>query len=122
MTISIDNAFVKQFEREVHEAYQRMGSKLRQTVRVINNKYVRRMRPTFGYLMALTWAAQMLALAYVVVFDTGQASLVIEAMESLGTIWTVGLSVLGIYVYKRSEEKKKIISAARATGHKARKR
>lgn len=33
MSINIDKAFVKQFEREVHEAYQRMGSKLRQTVR-----------------------------------------------------------------------------------------
>ena len=33
----IDQAFIKQFEREVHEAYQRQGSKLRNTVRVINN-------------------------------------------------------------------------------------
>ncbi|HEV7369633.1 phage capsid protein [Arenibaculum sp.] len=33
MTTTIDKAFVKQFEREVHEAYQRMGSKLRNTVR-----------------------------------------------------------------------------------------
>lgn len=36
MSTTLDNAFVKQFEREVHEAYQRMGSKLRHTVRVIN--------------------------------------------------------------------------------------
>jgi hypothetical protein len=64
------------------------------------------MRPTFGYLIAITWAAQMLALAYVIVFETSKASIVIEAMESLGTIWAVGLSVLGIYVYKRSEDKK----------------
>ena len=28
------------------------------------------------------------------------------AMSSLSAIWAVGLSVLGIYVYKRSEEKK----------------
>ena len=33
MSQSIDQAFIKQFEREVHEAYQRMGSKLRSTVR-----------------------------------------------------------------------------------------
>jgi hypothetical protein len=33
MSIDIDNAFVKQFEREVFEAYQRMGSKLRPYVR-----------------------------------------------------------------------------------------
>lgn len=37
MSTSIDQAFIKQFEREVHEAYQRQGSKLRATVRTINN-------------------------------------------------------------------------------------
>lgn len=34
MSTSIDNAFVTQFEREVHDAFQRMGSKLRGTVRL----------------------------------------------------------------------------------------
>jgi len=37
MSTSIDNAFIKQFEREVHESFQRQGSKLRNTVRTINN-------------------------------------------------------------------------------------
>lgn len=37
MSNTIDQAFIKQFEREVHEAYQRQGSKLRNTVRTINN-------------------------------------------------------------------------------------
>ncbi len=37
MATTIDTAFIKQFEREVHEAYQRQGSKLRNTVRSINN-------------------------------------------------------------------------------------
>lgn len=37
MATSIDQAFIKQFEREVHEAYQRQGSKLRNSVRTINN-------------------------------------------------------------------------------------
>ncbi|MCB2055466.1 MAG: hypothetical protein KDE35_14640 [Geminicoccaceae bacterium] len=36
MSTTIDQAFAKQFEREVHEAYQRQGSKLRNTVRVKN--------------------------------------------------------------------------------------
>ncbi|MFO1039687.1 MAG: phage capsid protein [Geminicoccaceae bacterium] len=36
MSTSIDQAFTKQFEREVHEAYQRQGSKLRPTIRVKN--------------------------------------------------------------------------------------
>lgn len=70
------------------------------------DKYVRRMRPTFGYLMAATWAAQMFGLAYVIVFQTEKAAYILEATAALSTIWAVGLSVLGVYVYKRSEDKK----------------
>ena len=36
MSTTIDQAFIKQFEREVHEAYQRQGSKLRGSVRTTN--------------------------------------------------------------------------------------
>lgn len=70
------------------------------------DKYVRRMRPTFGYLMAVTWAAQMLGLAWVIVFETEKSGVVLNAMGNLSAIWAVGLSVLGIYVYKRSEDKR----------------
>lgn len=45
MAISIDQAFVKQFETEVHEAFQRLGSKLRPTVR--NRTGVRGASTTF---------------------------------------------------------------------------
>lgn len=37
MSTKINEAFIKQFEREVHEAYQRQGSKLKNTVRSISN-------------------------------------------------------------------------------------
>lgn len=74
--------------------------------------YVRRMRPTFGYLMAFTWAAQMFGVAYVVIFETEKASAVMAGMESLSAIWGVGLSVLGIYVYKRSEEKRGTVTTS----------
>lgn len=104
--------------REANRHIEEMASQDVKTLSEINaslraeilsdDKYVRRMRPTFGYLMALTWAAQMLAVAYIMVFETARASLVIEAIESLSAIWAVGLSVLGIYVYKRSEDKKLI--------------
>jgi hypothetical protein len=36
MANTINNAFIKQFESEVHMAYQRMGSKLRNTIRSTN--------------------------------------------------------------------------------------
>lgn len=36
MSMSVSNAFIRQYEKEVHVAYQRMGSKLRNTVRTVN--------------------------------------------------------------------------------------
>ncbi len=89
--------------------YQSTLSEGNETVRAeiaSSDLYVRRMRPTFGYFMAVTWAAQMLAIAYVIVFQTEKSAFVINAMGNLSIIWGMGLSVLGIYVYKRSEEKK----------------
>jgi hypothetical protein len=91
------------------QEYETALTEVNETVRAeiaSTDPYVRRMRPTFGYMMALTWGAQMLGLAYIVVFDTERAALVLSSMEALSVIWAMGLSVLGIYVYKRSEEKK----------------
>jgi len=90
---------------EYKAAMEQVNTSLRAEI-ASEDQYVRRMRPTFGYLMAITWAAQMLGVAYVIVFETAQAGVVLAAMSSLSAIWAVGLSVLGIYVYKRSEDKK----------------
>ena len=92
---------------EYKEAFRQINESLRAEIQS-EDQYVRRMRPTFGYLMALTWASQMLGIAYVIIFDTERAASVMTAMASLSAIWAVGLSVLGIYVYKRSEDKKLI--------------
>lgn len=91
--------------REMEAALRETNESLRAEV-ASDDVYVRRMRPTFGYLMALTWTAQMFGVAYIIVFRTDQAQVVLQAVESLSMIWAVGLSVLGIYVYKRSEDKK----------------
>lgn len=107
---------VTEANRHIEETMRMQIEEARNTLREVNESmrieggssdaYVRRMRPTFGYMMAFTWAAQMLAIAYVIVFNTDKAGVVIGAMNSLSMIWTVGLSVLGVYVYKRSEEKR----------------
>ncbi len=94
--------------RMEHDEFVASLSEVNQSLRAevaSDDAYVRRMRPTFGYLMAFTWAAQMFGLAYVIVFQTSKAGVVLDAMESLSAIWAVALSVLGIYVYKRSEDK-----------------
>lgn len=91
------------------DEYRATTEQVNQSLRaeiISEDKYVRRMRPTFGYLLAITWAAQMFGVAYIMIFDTARVGEVLAAMGSLSAIWTVGLSVLGIYVYKRSDEKK----------------
>jgi len=97
---------VAEIELEKHNSsLSEINTTLRQEL-ASEDKYVRRMRPTFGYVMAATWGAQMLAIAYVLIFDTAKAGVILNGMASLSAIWAVGLSVLGIYVYKRSEDKK----------------
>lgn len=71
-----------------------------------SDPYVRRMRPTMGYALILSWSMTMAAVVYVIVTDPGAASAVIVALADLSVMWSVALSVLGLYVYKRSEDKK----------------
>lgn len=91
---------------ETKTALEQINASLRAEA-ASNDAYVRRMRPTFGYIMAFTWAAQMLAIAFVIIETPDKAGNILNAMQDLDTIWTVGLSVLGIYVYKRSQEKRR---------------
>lgn len=103
------NRHMEQIAKLQSKEFQITLSQINETIRAevaSQDKYVRRMRPTFGYLMAFTWAAQMLGIAYIIIFDTDRAGVVMAAMGSLSAIWGIGLSVLGIYVYKRSDDKK----------------
>jgi len=90
--------------KELETTITQTNESLRTEV-VSEDLYVRRMRPTFGYLMAFTWTAQMMAITYIMVFRTEDAPVILQAADSLTVIWTMALSVLGIYVYKRSREK-----------------
>ena len=67
--------------------------------------YVRRMRPTMGYALILAWSATVFAIVYAIIATPAEAPAVITAVSQLGMIWSVALSVLGLYVYKRSEDK-----------------
>ncbi len=103
------NRHAEEMARINMQEYETNLSEINQSLRaeiISQDLYVRRMRPTFGYIMAFTWAAQMSAVAFIVVFDTEKVADVLAGMASLSTIWAVGLSVLGVYVYKRSEDKK----------------
>ncbi len=62
-------------------------------------------RPLFGYIMALTWGAIMLSTTYQILFKPGDAAATIGALGQLSGLWGIGLAVLGINVWKRSDDK-----------------
>jgi len=107
--LSEANRHLEELAKMQSEEFKATLSEINQTIRTevaSTDKYVRRMRPTFGYIMAISWMAQMFGIAYIIIFDTDKAGAVMAAMGSLSAIWGIGLSVLGIYVYRRSDDKK----------------
>ncbi len=70
-----------------------------------NDAYVRRWRPTFGYLTALAWTVQCCAIAWSIVGAPAQAGNVAQAITALTPMWGVALAVLGVNVAKRSQDK-----------------
>jgi hypothetical protein len=70
-----------------------------------SDKYTSRWRPTMGYCLTFTWTLLMLALIKVIVMDTGEAPNIINAVAGLSLMWSVALSVLGIAIAKRSQDK-----------------
>ena len=70
-----------------------------------NDGYVRRWRPTFGYLAAISWALQSVAIAWSFVWAPEQAGQVSQAIAALTPMWGFAMAVLGISVHKRSQDK-----------------
>lgn len=107
------------FEIAMYQEETKRLAEINQTIRVeaqSGDPYVRRMRPTFGYAMALTWATQMAAISWVIISDPANAGAVIAAMASLSTIWSVALAVLGVYSYGRTQEKKQAMAGEENKG------
>ena len=72
---------------------------------VIDDKYVRRWRPTFGYSVAIAWLGTMFAVAYSIVVQPDKAPTIITSLMNLSSLWGVALGVLGVSVIKRSQDK-----------------
>jgi hypothetical protein len=94
---------------ETRATLAQVNSSLRAEIRS-DDVYVRRWRPTFGYAVALTWTATMIAVSWAIVAEPAQAPAIIAALVNTAPIWGIALGVLGVAVVKRSQDK------ARQTG------
>ncbi len=78
-----------------------------------NDAYVRRWRPTFGYIVSLAWLIQIsgstATLLYAVFMTPENAAGIINMTAQFNgatsVLWGIALSVLGINVVKRSQDK-----------------
>ena len=76
--------------------------------------FVRRWRPTWGYVTAFTWATQSIAIAAAIIWSTFVtpefAGEILGAITSLTgamtAMWATALAVLGINIHSRSQDKK----------------
>jgi len=77
------------------------------------DKYVARWRPTFGYVACITWLLQGVivfgVVAYVAVWQPDRLSrtllAITQLVQALSEHWLYALAVLGIAVWKRSDDK-----------------
>lgn len=67
--------------------------------------YVRRMRPTFGYVLAATVALEAVLAALVALFQADRLADLAVVYDALATPQAVALAALGVYMKKRSDEK-----------------
>lgn len=95
-------------QRMTVESETKMLSQVNETMRAelaSGNKFKSYWRPLFGYVMALTWGAVMLAVTYQIITDPKTAAVTIQAVGQLTGLWGIGLAVLGVNVMKRSDDK-----------------
>ena len=92
-----------------YEAYSRDLETVNATMRgeyQSNDTFVRRWRPTLGYVVSFSWGVQMLSLSILILKDPAAAVNVITAMTALSFMWGIAMSILGISVSKRSQDKR----------------
>jgi hypothetical protein len=80
-----------------------------------DDKFKSYWRPAFGYAMVLSWLMVWGGIMYTIFNDPKNANLVINALSSTTVLWGVALSVLGVQISKRSQDKQVAAGASPST-------
>lgn len=107
-SVKLQELALKQAEVEAAEritAMQEQGKTTRTEIKS-DDRYVRRWRPTFGYAVCISWVTSFAAIAYGIVNTPQHAVEIVNAFVALTPLFTVALSILGVNIYQRSQDKK----------------
>lgn len=111
--VSTINQHLEEMTRLDNEREIALQEQVNETMRAeaaSEDRFTRRWRPFFGYVVSITWAIQMLAVAYVAIrYPTLAPALINSVGEGMALMWSVALSVLGIAVVKRSQDKARAV-------------
>ncbi|KMQ74018.1 3TM-type holin [Marinobacter subterrani] len=106
---ALEREHERELKRMVIEAETARLAEINQTMRAeasAQDGYVRRWRPTFGYMVAITWLVQSVAIAWAMVGAPENAADLINAVTALTPMWGIALSILGINITARSRDKR----------------
>jgi hypothetical protein len=95
-----------------------MFEQTHQTIRAelaIEDKFKSYWRPAFGYAMVLSWLMVWGGIMYSIFDNAANAKLVINALADTTVLWGVALSVLGVQISKRSQDKQVAAGAPQTT-------
>ena len=68
--------------------------------------FVRRARPFFMNIFAISLLVQMIAVSYVIAFKPAdEAATTIASVVQLAGMWTIALGIVGVYIKMRSDDK-----------------
>lgn len=73
-------------------------------------------RPFIGWIFGTAFGLQMLAVSAIIVFKPEQAKAVLEGLAALGVLWGVALTVLGVNINKRSQDKQAAVGIVPPAG------
>lgn len=91
---------------EAATAQQRQINKTMREELRSDNAFRASWRPLFGYGAALAWFLQIAAVIYVAIWNPENAAEITSAISDLTGMWAIALSVLGINISARSNDKK----------------
>lgn len=85
-----------------------MFQQTHQTIRTelaTEDKFKSYWRPAFGYAMVVSWLMVWAGIMYTIFANPADAEIVINALAATTVLWGVALSVLGVQISKRSQDK-----------------
>lgn len=106
---TLEREHQRELKQMVLEAETARLAEINKTMRAeasAQDGFVRRWRPTFGYMVAITWLLQSVAIAWAMVGAPENAADLINAVTALTPMWGIALSILGINITARSRDKR----------------